>query len=192
MASILNLSFTNGQSVDASQLNAIVTAYNSLVGEHNALQSSYDALSKSQVLVRAIKSGSMGIVGDGTPTAIVGWTAIKNVSSIFNPTTGAGTITTLGDYQITLKTLVSATNASNPRSKIAILVNGSEVGLSEDTAFQESGKVIQNYRYTHSAQAIVTLSPGAIIAARVQVWGATGGAIIYGDTNTVITIERVY
>lgn len=192
MADNLNLSFQNGQAVDAVQMNAIVTAYNKLNAEHNALQLAYDSLSKSQLLVRAVKSGSLGFAGNGTPTTIAGWTAAKNAGTIFNPTTGLVTIAALADYRITLKTLVSASNAASPRSKLAIVVNGAEAALSEDNVFQEQTTIVQNYRVTHSAEAIVTLSPGAIITPRIQVWGAGGGATIFGDTNTVITVERVY
>jgi hypothetical protein len=192
MADLIQTLFQDGQAVNAAQLNAIVNTYNQLCGEFNSLKTAYDSLSKSQVLVRAVKSSQLSFTGNGNPTQITGWTALKNAGNLFNAANGATSIAALGDYRITLKTLVSASNATSPRSKLTILVNGADVGLSEDNTFQEQTAIVQNYRVTHVADALVTLSPGMVVTPRIQVWGAASGGVILGDANTVLTVERVY
>ncbi|MGL5925565.1 hypothetical protein [Chroococcidiopsis sp.] len=189
MADKLNVSFQDGREAFAADLNAIVTVVNQLVTENTGIKATLDRISKSELMVLATKSTQQNFIGNGNAITLNGWIAQLNKDSIFNPATGVTTIKEAKNYTIIFKTLISADNAASPRSKASIIAGGSEVGISEDTTFQEITTVVQNYRNTQACEATVFLNPNAVILPNVAVWGSTS-ARVFGDVNTQLKIYR--
>jgi hypothetical protein len=181
----LNLVFTNGQLVDAAQLNAIVLQFNTLEGRLAVLEQTVSAISKSQLLVLATKNVQQVLNTMGQNNIISGLNPRINVNSILNAATGIITTPISGTYTIEAKTLVSADVAQSPRSKLTITAGGNPVGVSEDTVFSTNPVNIDNYRYTHFANATIQLNANTPVLAIAQVWGASTGRI-FADINTTI------
>jgi hypothetical protein len=189
MVTPLSITFVNGQTCSAEQLNALVGTINSLISENNSINALLETISKSELLVVASKASLQTFVGNGQLNTITGWTTSLNKGSIFNASTGIATVASTGTYTIVGKTLYSADNATAPRSKLSIFAGGQQAGLSEDTVFQESNSLIQNYRRNHDVSATLNLNASSTILLSAQVWGATQ-ARIFADFNTVIKIYR--
>lgn len=185
----LDLTFVDGQTCSAAQLNSIVSRINELIVSANNNSDLLDTITKSELLVLAVKNTTQTFDGDGQSRVITDWTTKLNKNSIFNAATGVATIPTQGTYTILAKTLVSSTNSTAPRSKLTILGNGQTLGISEDTVFQEQANPVQNYRRNHDANATSQMSPSSPVLLSVQVWGSAQ-ASIFGDSNTVIKIYR--
>jgi hypothetical protein len=185
----LDLTFIDGQTVPASSLNAMVTTINSLISANNSITALLNQISKSEILVIANKATTKTFTGNGVANPIDGWMTTLNKAIAFNAASGVFIVPETGTYTIIAKTLVSGTNANAPRSKLWISANGQEVGLSEDTVFQQSSTIVQNYRRDHDANATLALTKNAVVFLMIQVWGAAT-ASIFGDQNTVIKIYR--
>lgn len=181
----INITFANGSTVDAAQLNALVAIINQNESKINNLTSTLNAISKSQLLLLANIKLEQTLLTNGSNNIIV-WEPKINFGSILS-INNVITTPSSGTYTIETKTIISADNAVSPRSKLVIYAGGNPVGISEDTTFQESPGSISNYRNSHYANATVQLNSGVPIIVVAQVWGASAGRI-FKDINTSIKI----
>jgi hypothetical protein len=191
MAQQINITVQDGVfgSLDAAKISAIVTAYNQLAAEFNNLSTQFNATTKTQSLVIATKSSLLNITADGVARGIPGWTAARNVGSVFDANNGILTIAESGVYSLRWKSLITATVANQPRAKQWISRNGSEVSIDEQSLQTYSGAIRQSFQGWFQG----FLNAGDVIILQNQAWVASGTSDlkILGDQNTVFLIDRV-
>lgn len=191
MAQIINVTVQDGVagSLNAAKISAIVTAYNQLAAEFNALQSQFNSLSKSQSMVIATKSSLLNITADGVARGVPGWTAARNVGSIFDASNGTLTIAESGTYRIEWKSLITATSAVSPRAKQWLSRNGAEIAIDEQPIAPYLGAFRQQFGSWFQGQ----LNAGDVVILQNQCWVSSGvpDLRILGDANTMLMIDRI-
>jgi hypothetical protein len=191
MAQQINITVQDGVfgSLDAAKISAIVTAYNQLAAEFNILSSQFNATTKTQSLVIATKSSLLNITADGVARGIPGWSAARNVGSLFDAANGILTIAESGTYRIEWKSLITATIANFPRAKQWLSRNGTEIALDEQAIAPYQGAFRQSFAQWFQG----TLNIGDVVILQNQAWVASGtpDLKILGDANTMILIDRI-
>jgi hypothetical protein len=176
-------------SLTAAKISAIVTAYNQLAAEFNNLSTQFNATTKTQSLVIATKASQLNITADGVARGIPGWTAARNVGSVFDAANGILTIAESGTYRIEWKSLITATIANSPRAKQWLSRNGTEIALDEQPIAPYQGAFRQSFAQWFQG----TLNIGDVVILQNQAWVISGtpDLKVLPDSNSMLIIDRL-